>query len=1181
MKRNEFIATLRSIHHLSDPNSSIECYREMGKVCKLADYFDADNKFYKLNRKTLQWEFLPKPPFSGINNGFVAVNVEVPSTNNKRSPIIPFFSIAINKKGNDSDELRQQVLTIAQNSAEEGFLTGSQFVNNDHIERIIFEITIKNGKIERMLIPAGTPPTFYNEKHRDIDAILKDLWENHENSFVQSWCEPFFGIENGITLYCNIRAVDWDSDEVKSHSIFVCMFESEDIITDWVSAYGDDAMNIIAMLKSVFISDIHKKQMMEAEKSAKAAIMSRNMSHNLGSHVMAYLKQHLNSVQDMIRDNILSQMIMPDEIMMNDLGVWKDRIECTIQQNLKDIKEQKLKNGNSDIDIESAEQVKEIALPFLVGLGKFISYLQERQDFIATIATAYAPYFSQVNFKDFIYDELNPDLRYERHSDRIGMKPDNILLGNIARSEGLARVTQPTKSKKEGMSDIIIQFRSFDGHIPSSEQQKNDLDAIREINISLPGGVVGRQAIFSIVENVIRNAAKHGTWGNNSNDASLKLTLNIYDKADILQGTITDNDAADDKHLGLLSFLKKYYLYTTDIDDLYICTITDNMQFESNHGDKWEKLSSLNKALIEPYIDKQGLMVNANKGIKEMRISASWIRGLNEYEVKVPINPDGSYSEVEYWKENHAPIILARPSKNIQNGTSNLQYIICLQKPKAVAIISKNLNSSITLHDGKTIDMILNANSCKVYTKEEFLKLPNKSFDFIIFNDSADIQGYDSKDYIEIRKLSNNRILKASDGLVDLTLLKTILTGNEKASKYEESFKKLLKSLYQQLSHYQIGEAIYIDDEKTDAKYNVEMREEYPKDLIHVSKDYKHVYPYMYRTHHETESIFSKFMSGSNIEELKKNIFVEGITGNNSTDRLVRNDTLDELWFYKHLRAMKSKIAIIDERIFSKVYRREEKELRQEIFDNLTKEHIKKLLLGAASSNKTKFQIKDFRTIKEKPQLLEYIKEQDILLTDADFAGIQYDMKGVNIFTIIKRYDSNNQPDGLDIYGYYGLLAPSLISETNTYRSIIGRIGHICMDINRNIIITLYNDKYDHYFDYISIHQGILDKVYEHMGIKQDSEAKHKVTLKIYKTLINKPEDFIIDDYDDEEENLTLKKRGYFLPKLMIHSGRSKPSFIDMPQKQPFIQYSAVENAVLDCKFSLVELLDYARYEKE
>ena len=34
-----------------------------------------------------------------------------------------------------------------------------------------------------------------------------------------------------------------------------------------------------------------------------------------------------------------------------------------------------------------------------------------------------------------------------------------------------------------------------------------------------------------------------------------------------------------------------------------------------------------------------------------------------------------------------------------------------------------------------------------------------------------------------------------------------------------------------------------------------------------------------------------------------------------------------------------------------------------------------------------------------------------------------------------------------------------------------------------------------------------------------------------------------------------------------------------MPQKQPFIQYASLDHAMSDCKYTLVELLDNARYE--
>ena len=152
----------------------------------------------------------------------------------------------------------------------------------------------------------------------------------------------------------------------------------------------------------------------EAIKSAKAAIMSRNMSHNIGSHVMSYLKQHLGSVKDIVADGILSDLI----------------------------------NGENELAKKLENTTENTTLPFLMGLGHFISYIQERQDFIATIATDYIPYFGNVNFKDTIYDELNPDKRAERHTERTNGKTDNILLGNIARSEGLGRNNQSPRFRQ-------------------------------------------------------------------------------------------------------------------------------------------------------------------------------------------------------------------------------------------------------------------------------------------------------------------------------------------------------------------------------------------------------------------------------------------------------------------------------------------------------------------------------------------------------------------------------------------------------------------------------------------------------------------------------------------------------------------------------------------------------------
>lgn len=148
----------------------------------------------------------------------------------------------------------------------------------------------------------------------------------------------------------------------------------------------------------------------ETTRAAKAAIMARNVSHNLGSHVLAYLKNKLGTVSDIVKQRALADLTTSD-----DLDELMERLK-------------KLKNLRGDHAFFS----ENVELPFLVGLGHFISYIQEREDYIATVATSYIPYYMPVNFKDSIYDALNPDLRFLRHPKRKGGRPDNILLAYIA-----------------------------------------------------------------------------------------------------------------------------------------------------------------------------------------------------------------------------------------------------------------------------------------------------------------------------------------------------------------------------------------------------------------------------------------------------------------------------------------------------------------------------------------------------------------------------------------------------------------------------------------------------------------------------------------------------------------------------------------------------------------------------
>lgn len=902
----------------------------------------------------------------------------------------------------------------------------------------------------------------------------------------------------------------------------------------------------------------------ESLKSAKAAIMSRNMSHNLGSHVMSYLKQHLSSVKDLINDKVLSEL-------------YEGLDDLPEKYTIIDEKGKESK-GNKE----------ELALPFLLGLGQFVSYLQERQDFIATIATDYIPYYAEVNFKDFIYDELNPDKRVERHAERTSsLKTDNILLGNIARSEGLGRSTSPTRPKKankdngnNSLNDIILKFRSFNGDSPQNERERNDLKDMRLYNVSLPGGVVGRQAIFSIVENVIRNAAKHGNW---RECQKLELTFDIYSKDDFMRAS--NNDAyEEDKDLSLRQVFERFYCNAIDSDDLYFVTLTDNLKF---NGDT---LVKLRHAIAGRYVNEKGEMENANKGLKEMRISASWLRSIyDDSEIRIDSGDLRSDKNWNYKKGNVAPVLYARICT--ENGIGHLQYIFCLVKPKKVAVISNTF--AVDSNYNKS-DFIMNC--WGAYTPQQFMDLYNKSYEFVVFDDDSN----DKKRnwYEDIRRVSSSRLLR----LRDLPELSSLLEDIRNESM---DFSKIEKMLYKHMAMCKDSTNVIIVSDQTasekvcDSQKNkvvqINANGEDGRDYLVVSdgidddlidkvvelrttktdQDYSTEHLCIYRSHYETTENFSQLMGSDKFDDFE---FIESITGNNSTDRLVRNESLDDIWYYKHLHAMKERVAIFDERIFAKAFSLEEADLAESEFvpESVTKKNLAELKRKYKSDSLfSEEEKKAIIKCKEPAQLESLLLQKSIASTisinrkvTSTILPTLYEQKNIFIFTIVK------DPQHNDKFNIYGICSDShkvIRNKLNKYVSTCVKLYEIRWNGNSLRIRKIRGEK--HLFDSISIHQGLLDKLYEAFNISDnDIVSKERLTKDFFNYFCSQSDEVI--EYYDEKDH-----KKYFLPKMCIHSGRSKPSENNMPQHLPFIQYASIEHAVLDCKYSLVELLDFARYE--
>lgn len=1156
------------------------------------------------------------------------------------SPFIP-FAFVTNTDPLSKDKAKE-IIKKKQNEIKFNFtdlLDDFYSIKGDATDTISFNTT--KARNNRLYISGVKVDNEDNDTR--LEEYKKKLSEflQLDGNFIKVLSESYNSEGIAKKLYYTIISFDYDINSGRKLTHILIISEKNDESEYFIQYRVRALRDIVSLIRTRYISDISNRKLYESIKSAKAAIMSRNMSHNLGSHVMAYLKQHLSSVKEMLRSNVLSSLIEEENYVLvllalseNDIEKAKQLIASAIAKSKSSTPEvnenptNTQDDENSGIITEDTESEKRIdpienvALPFLVGLGQFISYLQERQDFIATIATDFVPYFSSINFKDFIYDELNNDKRYERHPDRQNLKPDNILLGNIARSEGLGRETCPTSGRnKTTLGDIILKFRStFTGDpvekIAANKRRKAveplkyykdqkvvdkaflELNEMRKYDISLPGGVVGRQAIFSIFENIIRNAAKHGNW---REKGQLGITIDIFAKEDIkiekhkYYRQISQDapylempdDAKNKNHLSLGEVLERFYLNSKDADDIFIVTLTDNLTFGE------DDLAKLRMAIAEQYVDRNGKMKEANKGIKEMRISASWLRSikderqnrplLNGYKMDDPKMDDLKHDIkwISSGNDNVAPVLYARISK--EGEEEHLQYIFCIVKPQKVAFISSQFRIIKEDFPGKKI---FAKKGWKIFTPDAFIINKNKNFDYIVFDDTVE----DDKDYNDVRRHSSSLFFRLTRVQNILMPIKNHITMRKKISdkQLEMALEKAYRGLGEKLASWDGSEKILIKDDRAKANYDKKVKadsvgKEMLDQMITFDEDVNAKYRYV--THLESKKEFQYYVVNS--DDSNRFLFSEGITGNNSTDRLLRNETIDVDWFNRHLYVMKQKVAIFDERLFSKAFGLEETDFIIPPIDKFGKDidSDKKIIKRMFPNNDDVIdELQNQREIEE--YLNDYWGVDPRTGKDKDSVegkshlGATYASKGVYIFSIIR--SCNKMSGGVKCFNLYGYHEnpdnKEAFSKCYKYAVLSWSTKEKKLTIE-----PVYGKDYTilHDFSFISIHQGILDKLYEAFEIKNDEQAKENLTKEIYISFTHKTKKSIdvcdkriIEFYIDNNESTH-----YFLPGMSIHSGRSKPAEHDMPQHFPFIPYSAIEHAVLDCKYSLVRLLNTARYE--
>lgn len=353
------------------------------------------------------------------------------------------------------------------------------------------------------------------------------------------------------------------------------------------------------LANKVALSQIQHSARIEAIKSAIAAIMSRNMSHNLGSHDISNTKNYFGR-------------------RANDGCLYRNAVT-----------DDELKLLRSDYR----------------GNVRLLQYIQERMDFIATIVSTDHYPFGPLNFKAEFFDVLTNDDCGERHG-----KPErNFLLLYLLYSEKYTRISV---NPKEDYGNVRLVVIDNDGtqYTGLNRDKTIELDIKTELSkllLAVPGGVMSRHALFTIVENILRNSAKH-----NRHVDDLVLTIKVKEEGNKIKLSFYDNCiSANEKVLA---------------DD-------------GNEVEVWESIKrKLDKIII---IDNNGAINKHDKGLKEMLICALWLQNKDVAETLFNIQ-NGNDRATNYL--------------GVGTEGNNLCYTVTLEKFEKCHVIMPNSDQKVS-----------------------------------------------------------------------------------------------------------------------------------------------------------------------------------------------------------------------------------------------------------------------------------------------------------------------------------------------------------------------------------------------------------------------------------------------------------------------------------------------------
>jgi hypothetical protein len=224
--------------------------------------------------------------------------------------------------------------------------------------------------------------------------------------------------------------------------------------------------------------DLHR----QGTRAAISQVMARNMSHNIGSHVLSKFKDEkdLNGIFGVDLREVI-QSLDTRASSSNRVGNQPNQYNGEPHLSLYS----KIQEGNRKGELVELSPAGQAAY--------FNEYLKNRMDFLADIATA-DPVMENAMF---IYSDVFK-----------GLDKNRILLNRIS---GISE----TEFK------YSIELRSCVG-----SKKPERITKANDIAVSMTNDILGAQAFYIIIENLIRNIAKHGR-PDRTEKAKIKIIVQI------------------------------------------------------------------------------------------------------------------------------------------------------------------------------------------------------------------------------------------------------------------------------------------------------------------------------------------------------------------------------------------------------------------------------------------------------------------------------------------------------------------------------------------------------------------------------------------------------------------------------------------------------------------------------